>query len=75
MLTAVFGTMIGVAVGVGIAAVMPTVFGDIGLSVLAVPWLQLAGMLVVAAVLGVVAALWPAIHAARLPVLDAVASD
>ena len=74
VLAAVFGTMIGVAVGVGIAAVMPTVFGDIGLSVLAGPWLQLAGMLVVAAVLGVVAALWPAIHAARLPVLDAVAS-
>jgi putative ABC transport system permease protein len=75
VLTAVFGTVVGMVVGVGIAAVMPAVFTEVGLTELAVPWGQLGSMLGVAALVGVLAALWPAIHAARLPVLDAVASD
>ena len=75
VLTAVFGTVVGVVVGVAVAAAMPTVFTGIGLTTLAIPWAQLAAMLVLAAVVGVLAALWPASRAARLPVLDAVASD
>ena len=75
ILTAVFGTTIGVAVGVAITAVMPTVFASSGMTTLAIPWPQLAEMLVLAAVVGALAALWPATRAARLPVLDAVASD
>ena len=75
VLTAVFGTVVGVVLGVAVAAVMPTVFTGIGLTTLAIPWAQLAAMLVLAAVVGVLAALWPALRAARLPVLDAVASD
>ena len=75
VLTAVFGTVVGMIVGVGIASVMPTVFTQVGLTELAVPWGQLGSMLGVAALVGVLAALWPAIHAARLPVLDAVVSD
>jgi len=54
---------------------MPTVFTGIGLTELAIPWAQLVGMLVLAAGVGVLAALWPAVRAARLPVLQAVASD
>ncbi|MGV8966023.1 MAG: ABC transporter permease [Cellulomonas sp.] len=75
VLTAVFGTTVGIAVGVAITAVMPTVFADSGMSTLAIPWAQLAGMLALAVVVGVLAALWPASRAARLPVLDAVTSD
>ncbi|MGO4784905.1 ABC transporter permease [Cryobacterium sp. W22_MBD10_FK3] len=75
VLTAVFGTVVGMVVGVGIASVMPAVFTEVGLTELAVPWAQLGSMLGVAALVGVLAALWPAIHAARLPVLDAVVSD
>jgi putative ABC transport system permease protein len=75
VLTAVFGTVVGMVVGVGIAAVMPAVFTEVGLTELAIPWGELGSMLGVAAVVGVLAALWPAIHAARLPVLDAVVSD
>jgi putative ABC transport system permease protein len=63
------------AVGVGIASLMPTVFTEIGLTELAIPWGQLASMLGVAALVGVLAALGPAIHAARLPVLQAVSAD
>jgi putative ABC transport system permease protein len=75
VLTAVFGTVVGLLLGVGVAAVMPTVLSGSGLSILSIPWAQLTGMLALAAVVGVLAALWPALRAARLPVLDAVASD
>ncbi|POH70476.1 lysophospholipase [Cryobacterium zongtaii] len=75
ILTALFGTVLGMAVGVGIASLMPTIFTEIGLTELAIPWGQLASMLGVAALVGVLAALWPAIHAARLPVLQAVSAD
>jgi putative ABC transport system permease protein len=74
VLTALFGTLVGVAVGVGIAAVLPTVFAGTGLTTLAIPLAQLTWMLVLAAVVGVLAGLWPAMRAARLPVLDAITS-
>ena len=75
VLTAVFGTVVGVVLGVAVAAVMPTVFTSSGLTTLAIPWTQLAAMVALAATAGVLAALWPASRAARLPVLDAVACD
>ncbi len=75
VLTAVFGTVVGVLVGVGLAAAMPRVFADEGLSVLAVPAASLGVMVGLAAVVGVLAALWPAVRAARLPVLDAVSYE
>lgn len=75
VLTAVFGTVLGLAVGVALAATMPTVFADDGLSELAVPWANLGGMVALAVVVGVLAALWPATRAARLKVLDAVAYE
>jgi putative ABC transport system permease protein len=74
VLTALFGTIIGLALGIGIAAAMPTVFTDVGLTTLAIPWAQLGWMLVLAVGVGVLAALWPAMRAARLPVLDAITS-
>jgi len=75
VLTAVFGTVVGVGVGVGLAAAMPRVFADEGLSVLAVPVASLGAMVGLAAAVGVLAALWPAVRAARLPVLDAVSYE
>ncbi len=75
VLTAVFGTVVGAGVGLLIAAAMPTVFASVGLTTLAIPWAQLAWMLVLSVVVGALAALWPALRAARLPVLEAVASD
>jgi putative ABC transport system permease protein len=75
VLTAVFGTVIGLALGVAVAAAMPRVFSDVGLTTLSVPWAQLAWMLLLALGVGVLAALWPAMRAARLPVLDAITSE
>ncbi|MGV8966078.1 MAG: ABC transporter permease [Cellulomonas sp.] len=75
VLTALFGTVVGVAVGVSLAAAMPTVFADVGLRDLVIPWDTLAWILGLAVVVGVLAAVWPAIRAARLPVLLAVTVD
>lgn len=75
VLTALFGTVVGARLGVVVAAAVPPVFADSGLSILSIPWTQLTSMLGLAFVVGVVAALWPAMRATRLPVLLAVASD
>ncbi len=75
VLTAVFGTVLGLVVGVALASTLPTLFADEGLSTLVIPWGSLAGMLVLAVVVGVLAALWPGTRAARMKVLDAVAYE
>jgi putative ABC transport system permease protein len=75
VLTALFGTVVGLGVGVALAATLPTVFADDGLSELVVPWGNLAGMLALAVVVGVLAAVGPAARAARMRVLDAVSYE
>lgn len=75
VLTAVFGTVLGLAVGVGLAAGMPTVFQSAGLTDLVVPWGGLGVMLAISVLVGMLAAVWPAVRAARLPVLEAVTVD
>jgi putative ABC transport system permease protein len=75
VLTALFGTIIGLVLGVAVAATLPTIFVGAGLTLLAIPWAQLAGMLVLAVAVGVLAALGPAMRASRLPVLEAITSE
>ncbi|WP_129336222.1 ABC transporter permease [Cellulomonas endophytica] len=75
VLTAVTGTLVGLAVGVGLASALPRVYADEGLSELVVPWSSLGAMVALAVVVGVLAAVWPAVRAARLPVLDAVGQE
>ena len=75
VLTALFGTVLGLVVGVGLASALPTVYADEGLDQLVVPWGGLGTMVALAVVVGVVAALWPAIRAARMRALDAIASE
>jgi putative ABC transport system permease protein len=75
VLIALFGAVLGLVLGVGLAALLPQVFSSMGLSSLVVPWPTLAGLLGLAALVGVLAAVWPAIRAARLPVLQAVSYE
>lgn len=70
-----FGIIFGMLLGLGLASAVQQVFTDVGLSVLAIPWAQLAVMVGVGAFVGLLAAIWPAIRAARLPVLGAVTQD
>ena len=75
VMTAVFGTVLGVAIGTGIASALPSVFADQGLSELVVPWTQVGIFVGLAVVVGALAAVWPAIRAARLDVLQAVSYE
>ncbi|WP_075889782.1 ABC transporter permease [Actinomyces provencensis] len=75
VMTALFGTILGVAVGVGVASALPTVFRDQGLSTLVVPWGTLAVMVLLTVVVGLVAAVVPSVRAARLPLLEGLAAE
>ncbi len=67
---AVLGLLLGVVFGTGLVQAL----GDAGVSQLVIPGGRLLVFLAVGAVIGVVAAVWPARRAARLKVLDAIAS-
>ena len=75
VLTSLYGTVLGGATGVVLAAALKKILEDQGLTSLSVPWGQMVGMLALSVVVGVIAALWPALRASRLPVLDAIATE
>ncbi|MPZ28287.1 MAG: FtsX-like permease family protein [Micromonosporaceae bacterium] len=72
---AVFGALLGVVVGSGLGAAVVGALGDEGITTLTLPWTQLATYLVLAGIVGVVAAVLPAIRAARTDVLTAIAYE
>ena len=71
VITAVIGGVLGTAVGVLFGYVVTKQFGNLGL-VFAVPYGQLVVFVVLAGVVGVLAAVLPARRAANLDVLEAV---
>jgi putative ABC transport system permease protein len=72
----VFGCLLGIALGVGLGVVLTLALGNIDLlNTVAIPWTNLLVFVAVAAVAGVLAALWPAWRAARLDVLRAIAYE
>ena len=75
VLTSLYGTVLGGATGVVLAAALKKILEDQGLTSLSIPWNQMAGMLALSVVVGIIAALWPALRASRLPVLDAIATE
>ena len=75
VLTSVYGTVLGGATGVVLAAALKKILEDQGLTSLSIPWNQMVGMLALSVVVGIIAALWPALRASRLPVLDAIATE
>ncbi|WP_110182982.1 ABC transporter permease [Nocardioides solisilvae] len=72
---AALGSLLGVVLGVGFGAALMRTLRDEGLEVLSIPWDQLLVFLVVAVVVGVLAAVLPARRAAGLDVLKAIATD
>jgi putative ABC transport system permease protein len=71
----VFGALLGVAVGSGLGAAAVRALKSQGLTVLAFPWQQMATYMALAAAIGVVAAILPAIRSARTDVLAAIAHE
>ncbi|MFQ6327166.1 ABC transporter permease [Nocardia sp. CWNU-33] len=73
MLIAVFGAIVGMLLGLGLGVGFLRTLRDLGIDQIAIPWNQLVLVLVCSAVVGVLAALWPGIRAARTPPLAAIA--
>ena len=71
----VFGALLGVVVGTGLGAAVVEALKDEGITDLILPWGQMGIFLGLAAIIGVVAAVLPAIRAARINVLGAIAHD
>jgi putative ABC transport system permease protein len=75
VIVAVFGAVIGVIVGTGLGVAFATALRQQGIVEIAIPYASLAGFLVLAALLGLTAASWPARRAARTDVLAAIAVE
>ena len=71
----VFGTVLGMAVGVFAGAVIRLVYQNQGLEKLSIPWDELVVFLVLSIIVGLIASISPASRALKKPVLDAVASE
>jgi len=71
----VFGALLGVSVGAGLGAAVVRALRSDGITEMVFPWQQMALYLGLAAIVGVIAAVLPAIRAARLDVLGAIAHE
>jgi putative ABC transport system permease protein len=75
VILALFGALIGIVIGTGLGLALVTSLRSQGFTDTSIPVPQLLGFLVLAALLGLFAATFPARRAARLDVLAAIAAD
>ena len=75
MVMAIFGTILGMILGVGLGSALVLSLKDQGFDGVAIPWAWLVVYMVLAAIAGVLAAIWPAWRASRLDILQAIAAD
>lgn len=68
-----YGAVVGVIVGLALGWAFLKVLSGEGLDTIAVPWGQVVVMVVASGVIGVLAAVWPAMRASRTPPLEAIA--
>jgi putative ABC transport system permease protein len=71
----IFGALLGLVVGSGLGVAVVKALRDQGFTNVALPWNQMVVYLVLAGVVGVVAAILPSIRAARINVLEAIAYE
>lgn len=74
LLISVFGAVLGLGLGIGFGSLFTRSLSSQGLNRISVPWSQSSLFLVLAAAVGVLAALWPGIRAARTKPLEAIAA-
>jgi putative ABC transport system permease protein len=75
VIIAVLGAILGLAIGILFGWALQRALSDVGVDRLAIPFGQLVVMLIVAALIGVLAAIWPARRAAKLNVLEAISYE
>jgi len=73
VLISVYGAVLGLVLGTVFGVALSRALADQGITEVVVPWPRMAVFLLVAAVIGVLAAVGPARRAARLRILDAIA--
>lgn len=75
MVMAIFGAILGMLLGVGLGAALVLALKDFGFDGVTVPWVLLVVYTILAAIAGVVAAIWPAWRASKLDILKAIATE
>jgi putative ABC transport system permease protein len=75
VILATFGALVGIVIGTLMGLALVSSLRQQGVSETSVPWMRLVEFLILAGVLGLVAASWPARRAARLDVLAAIAAE
>jgi putative ABC transport system permease protein len=75
LILSVFGAIIGIVVGTGMGIALASSLKQQGITDIAVPGPSLVVFLVIAALLGLGAATWPARRAAKLDVLAAISAE
>ncbi|MBA2574938.1 MAG: FtsX-like permease family protein [Nocardioidaceae bacterium] len=71
----VLGAVLGVVMGIAFGIALQRAIADQGIDVLSIPWPQLGVFVVLAGLVGVLAAVLPARRAAKLNVLDAITTE
>jgi putative ABC transport system permease protein len=75
VILSVFGAIVGIVIGTGLGVALVVSLRSQGLTDRVVPFSSLVVFLVISAVLGLIAASWPARRAARLDVLSAISAE
>jgi putative ABC transport system permease protein len=75
VIIALFGAVIGVVMGTVVGLALASALRNNGVTNVSVPVPSLIGFVVVSAILGLIAASWPARRAAGLDVLTAIATE
>jgi putative ABC transport system permease protein len=75
VILAIFGAIIGIIIGTGMGVALVSSLKNQGITDTVVPFSQLVIFLILAALLGLLAATWPARRAAKLDVLAAIAAQ
>ena len=69
---ALFGAVLGIAVGVSLGWAFLKVLSGEGLESISIPYSLVGGLFIASGFVGVFAALWPASRAAKTPLLEAI---
>ena len=75
VIVAVLGAVLGVLMGIAFGVALQRAIADQGVDVLDIPWARLGVFVVLAAAVGVLAAVIPARRAAKLDVLEAISTE
>ncbi len=68
------GAILGAAIGLGLGILLVQAIPDQFLSTIAVPWLRILVLVIIASVAGLASAFFPAYRASRMNVLDAIST-